>query len=84
MTLGVQVATETPSSPMVQVNMRRMEATLGSFWPSDLFTVGSHLWVRWSSNNGEITFCCRYYKERSWKLSVETMEGFIRILFCYI
>lgn len=77
MSFGVQVVTETPGSPMVQVNMQRMEATLGSFGSSDLFTIDSHLWVRWSSHNGEITFCCRYYKERPGKAD-ETVELIVK------
>lgn len=64
MTLGVQVATETPGSPMAQVQMRRLEATLGSFGPSDMFSVDRHLKIRWYSYNGEISLYCSYYKER--------------------
>ncbi len=64
MTLGVQVTTETPGSPMAQVQMRRLEATLGSFGPSDMFSVDRHLKVRWYSYNGEISLYCSYYKER--------------------
>jgi len=37
MTLGVQTTPETTGSPMSQVKMRRLEATLGSFGPADRF-----------------------------------------------
>lgn len=66
-----------------QVNLRRLEATLGSFGPADMFAVGRHLWVRWDTEDGEVRFHCRYYKERpgkvaeTGKLIVETMEEFI-------
>ena len=83
MTLGVHATPETPGSPMSQVKMRRLEATLGSFGPADMFAVDRHMWVRWNIENGEIRFYCRYYKERPWKveetgeLIVETMKAFI-------
>lgn len=32
--------------------MRRLEATLGSFGPADMFAVGRHLWVRWDTEDG--------------------------------
>lgn len=68
MTLGVQVTPETPGSPMAQVKMRRLEATLGSFGPADMFAVDRHLWVRWGTEDGEVRFDCRYYKERPGKV----------------
>lgn len=60
--------------------MRRLEATLGSFGPADMFAVNRHLWVRWGIEDGEVRFHCRYYKERPGKveetgeLIVETMK----------
>ena len=83
MTLGAQTTPETPGSPMSPVKMRRLEATLGSFGPADMFAVGRHLWVRWDTEDGEVMFHCRYYKERPGKveetgtLIAETMKGFI-------
>lgn len=83
MTLGVQVTPETPGSPMAQVKMRRLEATLGSFGPADMFAVDRHLWVRWDIEDGEVRFHCRYYKERLGRveetgtLIVKTMKEFI-------
>lgn len=83
MTLGVQATPETPGSPMSQVKMRRLEATLGSFGPADMFAVDRHLWVRWGIEDGEMRFHCRYYKERPGKagetgaLIVKTMSEFI-------
>lgn len=83
MTLVVQAAPETPVNTMSQVKMRRLEATLGSFGPADMFAVDRHLWVRWDIEDGEVRFHCRYYKERpgkvaeTGKLIVETMEEFI-------
>lgn len=83
MTLGVQATPETPGSPMSQVKMRRLEATLGSFGPADMFAVDRHLWVRWDIEDGEVRFHCRYYKEtprkveETGKLIVRTMKGFI-------
>ena len=83
MTLGVHATPETPGSPMSQVKMRRLEATLGSFGPADMFAVNRHLWVRWDTEDGEIRFHCRYYKERPGKIEdtgaliVETMKEFI-------
>ena len=82
-TLGVQTTPETPGSPMSQVKMRRLEATLGSFGPADMFAVDRHLWVRWGIEDGEMRFHCRYYKERLGKagetgeLIVKTMKEFI-------
>lgn len=66
-----------------QVNLRRLEATLGSFGPADMFAVGRHMWVRWGIEDGEARFDCRYYKERpgnveeTGKLMVETMKEFV-------
>ena len=66
-----------------QVNLRRLEATLGSFGPADMFAVGRHLWVRWDTEDGEVRFHCRYYKERPGKvektgeLIAKTMKEFI-------
>lgn len=66
-----------------QVNLRRLEATLGSFGPADMFAVGRHMWVRWGIEDGEARFDCRYYKERlgkdeeTGKLIVKTMKEFI-------
>ena len=83
MTLSVQVTPETPGSPMARVKMRRLEATLGSFGPADMFAVDRHLWVRWSIEDGEVRFDCRYYKERPGKveetgaLIVMTMKEFV-------
>lgn len=83
MTLGVHPTPETPGSPMSQVKMRRLEATLGSFGPADMFAVNRHLWVRWDTGDGKVRFHCRYYKERPGKveetgtLIVETMKAFI-------
>jgi hypothetical protein len=83
MTLGVQTTPETHGSPMSQVKMRRLEATLGSFGPADMFEVNRHLWVRWSMENGEVRFSCRYYTERpgkveeTGKLIVRTMKEFV-------
>ena len=48
--------------------MRRLEATLGSFGPTDMFTVNRHLWARWDIEDGEVRFHCRYYKERQEKI----------------
>jgi len=68
---------------MAQVKMRRLEATLGSFGPEDMFAVGRHLWVRWSIEDGEVRLDCRYYTERPGKvgetgtLIMETMKEFI-------
>ena len=68
---------------MSQVNMRRLEATLGSFGPADMFAVDRHLWVRWGMADGEVRFDCRYYKERPGKveetgeLVVKTMKEFV-------
>lgn len=73
MTLGVQSTQDTPGSPMSQVKMRRLEATLGSFGPADMFAVDRHLWVRWGMEKGEVRFDCRYYKERPGKVE-ETVE----------
>lgn len=83
MTLDVQTTPETPGSPMSQVKMRRLEATLGSFGPADMFAVDRHLWVRWSMEDGEVRFDCRYYKEMLGKveetgeLIVKAMKEFI-------
>lgn len=83
MTLGVQATPETPGSPMAQVKMRRLEATLGSFGPADMFEVNRHLWVRWDIEDGEMRLSCRYYTERPGKveetgdLIVETMKEFV-------
>lgn len=83
MTLGVQATPETPGSPMAQVKMRRLEATLGSFGLVDMFAVGRHLWVRWGTEDEEVMFHCRYYKEihgnveETGKLIVYTMKEFI-------
>ena len=73
MTLGVHATPETPGSPMSQVKMRRLEATLGSFGPSDMFAVNRHLWARWGTEDGEVRFHCRYYKDGPWK--VDETEG---------
>lgn len=60
-----------------------LEATLGSFGPADMFAVDRHLWVRWSIEDGEVRFHCRYYKERPGRveetgtLIVKTMKEFI-------
>lgn len=68
---------------MAQVKMRRLEATLGSFGPANMFAVSRHLWVRWGIEDGEMRFSCRYYKERPGKvedtgtLIVKTMKEFI-------
>lgn len=56
MTLGVHATPETPGSPMAQAKMRRLEATLSSFGPSDMFNVNRRLWVRWSTEDGEVRF----------------------------
>lgn len=83
MTLSVQATPENPGSPMAQVKMRQLEATLGSFGPEDMFAVGRHLWVRWSIEDGEVRLDCRYYTERpgkveeTGKLIVRTMKEFI-------
>lgn len=83
MTLGVHATPETPGSPMSQVKMRRLEATLGSFGPADMFAVGRHLCVRWGMEDGEVRLDCRYYKEMPVKveetgeLIVKTMKEFI-------
>ena len=83
MTIGVRATPETPGSPMSQVTMRRLEVTLGSFGPADMFAVDRHLWVRWSMEDGEVRLDCRYYKERPGKvketgeLIVETMKEFV-------
>ena len=66
-----------------QVKMRRLEATLGSFGPADMFAVDRHLWVRWSIEDGEVRFDCRYYKERLGRveetgaLILKTMKEFV-------
>lgn len=63
--------------------MRRLEATLGSFGPADMFAVDRHLWVRWSIEDGEVRFDCRYYTERPGKveetgeLIARTMKEFV-------
>lgn len=83
MTLGVQTTPEILGSPMSHVKMRRLEATLGSFGPADMFAVGRHLWVRWSIEDGDVRLDCRYYTERPGKveeigeLIVNTMKEFI-------
>lgn len=83
MTLGVQATPETPGSPMSQVKMRRLEATLESFGPADMFAVGRHLWVRWGIGDGEMRLSCRYYTERPGKVAetveliVNTMKEFV-------
>ena len=83
MTLGVHATPETPGSPMSQVKMRRLEATLRSFGPSDMFVVNGRLWVRWGTEDGEVRFHCRYYKDGPWKVEetdgqiVKTMNEFI-------
>lgn len=66
-----------------QVNLRRLEATLGSCGPADMFTVNRHLWARWSTEGGEVRFDCRYYKERLGRveetgaLILKTMKEFV-------
>lgn len=83
MTIGVHATPDTPGSPMSQVKMRRLEATLGSFGPADMFAVNRHLWVRWDTEDGEVRFHCRYYKERpgkveeTGKLIAKTMKEFV-------
>ena len=83
MTLGVQATPVNPGIPMAQVKMRRLEATLGSFGPADMFAVDRHLWVRWSIEDGEVRFDCRYYKERLGRveetgaLILKTMKEFV-------
>lgn len=79
MTLGVRSTPETPGSPMSQVKMRRLEATLESFGPADMFAVGRHLWVRWSVEDGEVRFDCRYYKESPGKVE-ETGELIVNMM----
>ena len=60
-----------------------LEATLGSFGPADMFTVNRHLWVRWGTEDGEVRFDCRYYKERLGRveetgaLILKTMKEFV-------
>lgn len=60
-----------------------LEATLGSFGPADMFAVDRHLWVRWSIEDGEVRFDCRYYKERLGRveetgaLILKTMKAFV-------
>ena len=60
-----------------------LEATLGSFGPADMFAVDRHLWVRWSIEDGEVRFDCRYYKERLGRveetgaLILKTMKEFV-------
>ena len=83
MTLSVQATPETPGSPRSQVKMRRLEATLGSFGPANMFAVNRHLWVRWGMEGGEMRLHCRYYTERPGRveetgtLIVNTMKEFI-------
>ena len=79
MTLGVRSTPETPGSPMSQVKMRRLEATLGSFGPADMFAVDKHLWVRWGIEDGEVRFYCRYYKDRPGK-EEETGEMIVKMM----
>ena len=83
MTIGIHSTPETPGSPMSQVKMRRLEATLGSFGLADMFAVDRHLWVRWGIEDGEVRFRCRYYTERLGKVAetgtliVKAMKEFI-------
>lgn len=83
LTIGVQASPETPGSPMSQVKMRRLVATLGSFGPADMFAVDKNLWVRWGIEGGEVRFHCRYYTgrpgkmDKTGKLIVGTMKDFV-------
>lgn len=49
-----------------------------------MFAVNRHLWVRWDTEDGEVRFHCRYYKDGPWKVDetegqiVNTMTEFIR------